>query len=51
MLYLPQDSTSSAVFYHITSVHGAFTDLLVLCRRTDCLCFEFEFERMDSQRC
>ena len=30
MLYLPQDPTPSAVFYHTTRVYGAFTDLLVL---------------------
>ena len=30
MLYLPQDPTPSAVFYHTARVYGAFTDLLVL---------------------
>ena len=35
MLYLPQDHTSSAVFYRTTRVYGAFTDLLVLRGRTD----------------
>ena len=35
VLYLPQDHTPSAVFYHTTQVYGAFTDLLVLRERTD----------------
>ena len=35
VLYLPQDHTPSAVFYRITRVYGAFTDLLVLHGRTD----------------
>ena len=30
MLYLPQDPTLCAVFYHTARVYGAFTDLLVL---------------------
>ena len=36
MLYLPQEHTLSAVFYHTTRVYNAFTDLLVLRGRTDC---------------
>ena len=30
MLYLPRDSTPSAVFYRTARVYSAFTDLLVL---------------------
>ena len=59
MLYLPQDHTPSAVFYHTTQAYGAFTDFLVLHGRTDYFdqirCFQcwcsarYAYVRMDSQ--
>ena len=51
VLYFPRDPAPSAVYYHTTRVYYAFTDLLVLKRRTDCLCFELEVGRVDLQRC
>ena len=51
MLYLPRDPISSAVFYCITQIYNAFTDLLVLHGRNDYLCFVLEFRRMDLLRC